>query len=735
MVAWTVTLPSTNELCINWLGLETIVDQARIPYYSLFSGVPTYAVFKTRFQADNPDSSLWNTTISERYTCLLNRWKKFKWNLQAQQYEMIYEGWGPLFFEDAGDWRFSSVPARSVLTPQEAESTLSQSMPWVIVLKKYRIHELYDKIRNEKAAKSRGWNVKNVQQAILRGTKAYGSSGETTWKDRPWEKWQELYRNKELYASFTDCDVVRCAHLFIQEYSSKISHYIFTEGSIPLDVPDNDPKKRGEIGFLFEDRNRYTGYNQCLSIAFQNTGRGTWHSVRGTGLKSYRHEEVRNRLDNKMVNNAILSSCLVLQGKDSKSNQKLQLMVMGSVAQVPPGTEVITHQMAGQIEGAMAVSRYLRNDLSQKIGAFNQRTMTREDGRGEQPTAEAVRQASNKEGSLSAAQIDNYYLELDCLHEETFRRVMSSSDEEAKRFRDECEEDGVPLEALQQMEYVRANRLSGYGSPNMRKMAIQETQTLVPMMNERGRNNWLNEAIATYGGPDKVTAWNPPMDEPDIDEAMAVLENTSLHQGESPLVISGMDHVAHLNIHLQDAEQQLGPLKEAVEGGQQVPPEALQEAYQYVSALGEHCEAHLGRIENDPSRKSQVKLFEGQLNLLTAFHGKLRAAIRKASAEAEQAQREGEQAQALSALDQARLQHEQLNTQIDAQKAQNDIQNKNRKVVANESIKRWQVGQANQRETIKTAETIRLDRIKTGADLLNKHKKSNGNGNGGSKAK
>lgn len=723
------------ECNINWLGLESIVDSSRVPYYALFSGVPTYANFKTAYKQDGPDAELWNKKIAEKFTCLLDRWKKFKWNLQAQQYEMIYEGWGPLVFEDPADWRFNAIPARAVLTPKEAESTLSDALPWVIVLKKYRVHELYDKIRNEKAATDRGWNVENIKQAILRGTKGYGNDQNMSWKDRPWEEWQLMYRNKELYASFTDCDIIRCAHMFLKEYSGKISHYIFNEAQIPEAQIGKVEKDQGEVGFLFEDRSRYDGYNQALNVAFQNTGRGTWHSVRGTGLKGYRHEEIRNRLDNKAVNNAILASCVFLQGSDAKSSQKLQLMIAGSVAQIPAGANAIQHRFAGDIEGTMAVSRYLRNDLSQKIGAFQSRTMAREDGRGEQPTAEQVKQAATKEGSLTTSQIDNYYLELDSLYSEVFRRVMKSSDKEAKKFRDDCVNAGVPMEALNNMEYVRANRLSGYGSPNMRKMAIQESAQLVPMMNERGKNAWLNEAIATYGGPDKVSAWNPPMDEPKMDEKIASMENTSLHEGEVPIIISGEDHVAHLNIHLQDAAERLDPLKEAVEAGETLDPETLQEAYTYVSALGAHCEDHLNRISDDQTRSSQVKLFTGQLKLLTSFHGKLRSAIRAAQAEAAQAQREQQQAQALSALDQAKLMSAQQDMQIKGAKANNDMSIKRQKALSQDSLKRWQVGRNAQLDTVKTAEEVRLTRIKTAAELENQKlkAKSNGKTNGRSK--
>lgn len=715
------------EANLNFMGLEGTVDSARIPYYALFSGVPYYANFKTNHRPEESNAAKWDMKTAELFTDLLNRWKKFKWNMQASQFEMLFEGWGPIVFDDVGDWRFRAIPARHVLVPQESESCLSKDMPWIIIIVPYRVHQLYDFIRNEKGASKKGWNVENVQQAILRGTRGYGGNSSQTWKDQPWEKWQQQFKNKELMASYTDCDIVKCAHVFVKEYSGKISQKIFT-----VDEVYSKDAKNNEIGFLFEDNNRFDEYHQVLNVAFQNTGDGTWHSVRGVGLKSFKHEEVRNRLDCRIINNVFLGSSLVLAQGDAKSNQKLQLMVNGAVTMIPPGTTLQQQRLNGDIEGPLAVSRYLQNQLAQKVGNYQQRSISRDDGRGEMPTKAQVELQAAKESSLTGAQIDNYYLDLDCIYSEVFRRVMKSSDPEAKRFRDECEKAGIPKEALDNMQYVRANRLSGYGSPQMRKMAMQESMPLVPMFNEKGKQAWLNEAIATVGGADKVQSWNPPMEEPDIDEAMAVLENDSLHNGSVPLVISGMDNVAHLFVHLQDAEERLGPLRQAVEEGQEVPPDQLQEAFIYVSALGPHCQDHLSRIENDPSRKDVVQEFEGQLKLLTSFHGKLRSAIRSAAAKAAQEARENQRAQVLSALDEAKLQSAQLDMQLKTAKTQNDIKIKNEKAVNQTNLKRWQAGQQNQLNTAKTVEDIRLGRIKTAADVNQKRlneqasRKSNG---------
>jgi len=710
---------------LNFRGLEGTMDAARIPYYGLFSGVPQYANFKTRFRKRDPESQLWNTTVAENFTCLLNDWDQFKWHIQNSQHEMLFEGWGPLIFPDDSDWRFQSIPARAVMVPQGSPSCLDKRIKYIAVRSPYRVHELDDKIRdNEEGAASRGWNVSAVKNAIKFGTKS--ESGET-WAQQPWEEWQKRYRDKSLISSYTECDVVQCVHLYVMEYTGKVSHFIITENSVPLGDKDQKDEE-----FLFKDPNRYDSYDQALNVAFQNTGTGTWHSVKGIGLKSYGFEETQNRLNCRVVDNAHISSGMVLQAGNATSKQKLQLMVTSAATIIPEGTTFVDHRLGGDIMNVMGVSRMLEAKLANKIGSYSTSSRSREDGRGEKATATEIEYAASKEGSLNSGQIDNYFNDLDRLYREVYRRALTSPDPQAKKFVQDCLDDGVPMEALENMEYVRANRTSGYGSPQMRKMAMQELMQLYPTLNERGKNNALNEMLSGSQGADKVSIFNPPMDTPDIDEAMAVLENNSLHDGEIPLVISGMDNVAHLDVHLQDAEQRLEPMRAAIEEGQEIDPAQLQQAYEYVSALGAHCEDHLSRIEGDPSRQQQVKLFEGKLKLLTSFHGKLRSAIRSAQAEQAQAAKEQQQAQALSALDQKKIESADISNQIKVDKWNTDKKVKIDKATTQNRLKTWQAGQDNTRKTIQVAEDVRLGRIETAADIqqkrMNEKKKNGSNG-------
>lgn len=695
---------------LNWLGMEGRIDGARIPYYALFSGVPTYATFKTYEGRGSPESARWNNSVAEYFTCALKEWgeggKEFNWHMQASQFELLYEGWGTLIREDDTDFKFRAVAARDVLVPQRSPSCLDKRVPYVVVRIAYRISELWDKIRNEKTADDLGWNVEVVKKAIMFGTR--GADGVGASQYNSWEVWQQKFKNREFEMSFTESDFIACAHLFVQEYSGKISHFIVCESLQADDMKD-------ENAFLFKHTNKFDSYSQVLHVGFQNTGRGQWHGVRGMGVKSFKAEETMNRLNCRAVDNAFLESGFTLQPQDNRSQDKLQMMVTHGVNWIPAGVNYIDRNAStGRMEGVLSVSRFLDNQLSQKLGNFQQRSIGRDDGRGEQPTATQVELSAAKETALSNGQIDNYYNFLDEVYTETYRRMLRSSDPIAKRFRERCEAAGVPKEAMDKMEYVRANRLSGYGSPQMRIMQLDASKGIVPMLNEQGKQAWLNEYISATQGPDKVNQWNPPMQEVTQDDAWIEVENGTLTDGIKPRLTSGQNDTNHLEGHLNFADEYLMPLAQAMEQGQN-DPAALQEAYTFVQVLGPHCEEHLARLQSDPFRQDAYKYFREKLRDLGGFNSKIFAAIRQAQRDAQLAQSEQQAAMALGVKDQAELASMQSEQQRKDYATQQDQQRKTNKAVASQSLKTWQVGQQSRLAAIQTAAKIQNERALTAA--------------------
>lgn len=684
---------------LNLMEGDAIMTSSGVPYYSLFNGVEHYAETRTAYQPEHPDHELWHGKIAVRFHNLLKRWTQFDWHMQLASYQMRLHGIGPCFHDRDGDWRFRALSSGQVKVPRKSPSCLDHRIHYFAVIIPYSAVELWERIADEETAAKVGWNVEAVKNALKRAAKGVTEGGR--WETTPWEKYQQAFKNDDLLVSQQSDEIV-CGHLFVQEFAEpgqrcgKISHFIVTETAV---VGENR-KENDDRDFLFKHPNRFDSYEEVMTCFFQNIGDGTWHSVRGIAGKAFKHLEVINRLDCRTIDGAFMKSSLVLQSNGSKSADKMQLVQIGPYTLLPANLELKQLQMSGMTEEAMAVSRLLSNKLASNIGQSGSRSLSREDGRGEMPTATQVNQQVAKESSLDHGQMTQFYLTLDQLYTEIFERAAdpATTDAEAKRFQEECAEDGVPKKALAEMEFVRANRASGYGSPQMRQLTDQQMMPLVPMLPEDGKQNFLEDAVAGIKGADKVRRYVPREHIPSQDESIAALENAMIAGGRAPVLAAGQNDVLHLHSHLEDTANTLEPLHEMMEAGE-LDQAALQQGYQYLQIMGPHVEAHLGRIMGDATRKGAAQMFKQQLANIVAFHGKLRSAIRTAQNEARLAEQQEAQATALGALDEAKVRSVETDMALRAQKTAAGIEDKRVKTAAGIRFK-----------AIQTAETIRQKR-------------------------
>lgn len=696
------------ECNLNFMEGQAIMNRTAVPYYNLFARAYPLVEARTAFMPEHPEHEHWNKRISLRFHNLLKRWREFNWNIQQVSYWMRLHGIG-FAMADSDDWRFRSLETGSILAPRGSPSCLDKRVPYIVIRVPYRIVELWNFIKNESAAEKAGWNVEAVKLAIKYGMKGLVSTSE--WYAQPWEWYERILKNNDLTASFTDGDIVNCALILVEEfarpgqYSGKISKFLFTEfRTVGVDEFKKMPRGGAEQNdFLFCDPNCYDEYCESIIPFFRNTGDGTWHSVRGYAMEAFKHLEVDNRLLCQLVNRAFLDSSVVLQHPSERERKRFELAVWGSIVKLPSGVEIKPTVIQGGTDGVINTHRLLSNHLQSNLGTGAPRSISREDGRGEQPTARHVDYIAANEASISEGEITIFYEQLDSLYWLMFNRVVnySTSDEEAKRFQKECEEDGVPREALEEMEYVRANRQNGYGSPEMGLMKMQQGMNLVPMLPEDGKQNWLEDAVTVVYGPDKTNRYAPKLHIPDDQDWQVSVENMMIAGGKLPVVEGGQDDVIHLSGHFQDAKQTLGPVVQGLQNNGH-DPQPLMQAHQYSQLMGQHAGEHISRLMKDPVRKKEAKLFQDEFQQLGQVDKALGQALKAAMRQAQIAQEQRDQATALSALDQAKVQSVQTQTQLAAAKVQSQMENQRMKTIQQMRLK-----------DLKTGHDIRMDRAKT----------------------
>jgi hypothetical protein len=695
---------------VNFMAAKARLRAAQQPYNALFAGVQTYAICRTAYQPHNPDREKWNDSITCNFHKMIKTWKGFDWHMQHRVKEMLTEGWGPVVFDKDGDWRFRAIRAASVRVAKDSPSTVDERIACILVSVPYRVHELYAKIADEAHAKMLGWNIEATQFAIRNHSRSVGGNN---WATAPWEYWQRKFQHHDLATGEAESDVVYCTHGYVQEFDKKgqkkkISHFIVT------DSDQNAPTDR-ENGFLFRNVRRYESYSQALIVYFLDIGDGDWASVRGLAFDSFKHDVLINRLLCRIADGAFLSSSIVLGAATQKEREKQQLAVIGPVTWLPAGAQIPQQKITGDLNAVIEASRLFTNDQAQHLQNYNAGSVSPEPEQGrERVTAFEVSQRVQKNSTLSGDQITLDCLTSDRLFDEIFRRAAdpSTQDKEATAFQEACFADGVPKEALSNMECVYMNRLSGYGSAQMRAITTQQLMQVAPSLPEEGKDNLLNDYIvATTQNPSLAERYNPPQPKPTPDDALVVLENAAIQAGEIPVIFSGQNHVGHLQGHLADTAQKLGPLQEAMDAGQSDPAE-LEQAYAYLQVMGPHLEAHLQPLEADPMRKQLAKQFRVQLKNIASFHGKLRQEIRKARSEAEQAQMEQQNANALGALTQAKLDASETDQRIKIAKAQNDMNLKRVKTGQSQALKTWQVQQNTRLDAVKTAHELQMQNAK-----------------------
>lgn len=695
---------------VNFMGAKARLRAAMQPYNALFAGVQTYAICRTAHQPKNPDREKWNDSITQHFHKLIKTWKGFDWHMQHRVKEMLTEGWGPVVFDRDGDWRFRAIRAASVRVAKDSPSTVDERIACVLVSVPYRVHELYKYIADEERAKMMGWNIEATKWAIRNHSRSVGGQN---WSSAPWEYWQRKFQHHDLATGEAESDVVYCTHGYVQEFDKegqkkKISHFIITDG-------DQNALTERENGFLFRNVRRYENYSQALIVYFLDIGDGDWASVRGLAFDSFKHDVLMNRMLCRIADGAFLQSSLVLGASTQKEREKQQLTVLGPVTWLPAGAQIPQQKLFGDIQGVIEASRLFSNDQAQNLQNYNTGNVSPEPEAGrERVTAFEVAQRVQKNATLSGDQITLDCLTSDQVFSEVFRRAAdpATQDKEAREFQEACFADGVPKEALANMECVYMNRLSGYGSAQMRAITTQQLMQVAPSLPEEGKDNLLNDYIvATTQNPSLAERYNPPQEKPTPDDALVVLENAAIGVGETPVIFSGQSHVKHLQGHLADAAERLGPIQEAMDAGQSDPSQ-LEAAYGYLQVMGPHLEAHLRPLEADPMRKQLAAQFRVQIKNLTSFHGKLRQEIRRARSEAQQAAMEEQNANALGALTQAKLTAADMDMQIKVQKAQNDMNLKRVKTGQSQALKTWQVQQNTRLEAVKTASDIQLQRAK-----------------------
>jgi hypothetical protein len=673
----------THVVNANFGEANAIMEAALAPYIELQNGVPRIAnVTMDSYGGDsNEDSEI----ISEEFDWMLKEWNDHAYNMQLLSREFVGDGVGVAMWPDERSIFWEPCGLKDFKVARDTKVS-DESIEVAIVQRSMSVSELYNYIRNPKAAKDLGWNLNAVKQAIWKA-----STKRDQWKNYTshWEDFEREIKENDLYAGESAYHRAQLVYGYNKEFDGKFTQLI---GS------------RDSSDFLYERYSRYGDVNQCFVIFTYGVGQGTFHTIRGLKQKIYNQIQISNRVLCQAAQAAITSGLIQLQG-DAEAIQDFQYIEVGPYTFIPSGLTPIQLQPPAVATQGLPVYNLMSQVLQNNTGSYRSRQTTPDS---QARSATEVVQQARQESTLNAAALELFYTPYNKLLTEQYRRAVSpllTANDKGGRlaleFRKRCLRRGVSVERMRQFLKVTAFRAMGDGSPVMTEMASKQLMELYSLMDEKGKENTLRSVIAGISGVgwQKVNLFvSEKGPRRTIDFDIANLENGNLRNGIQQMVHDSQNHAVHIEAHI--------PLMaEVVEAHrqQQMPDE---QAMAILRPAADHTTEHLVLFSTNSFRKQEVNELKRQLQNVTAYVDELeQQVINRAMAEQTKMQE--------AAMQQA-PQGQQINprSEMEMQKAQLKLAEMQEKRMMNQETHQQKM------ETIR--QQMALNDLKTRSSILEK---------------
>jgi hypothetical protein len=342
----------------------------------------------------------------------------------------------------------------------------------------------------------------------------------------------------------------------------------------------------------------------------------------------------------------------------------------------------------------MQTAQFFQGQESDDIGSF----MPSVAGGGRKKGNKEVEMEIGEKSRLTNTRAEIYLQALDVHYREVYRRASNPNliEEdhgglEALKFQKACMERGVPAAAMLDIDSVKATRSIGQGSSAARMQAMELIGQYLPQLPESNRKRVINANIAAIAGQVGVETFGIPEEvkQEGNDLSISSLENNALQGGGQVLIDPDQNHVTHMAVHSQFANQLIKGLQD-----QQIDPIAVNVAMQ---GLMPHMLGHLQFIGEDPTRAEQFDSMSNDLNELM----KIADQISRMAMDMQQKQIEAMQQQQQQQPQDPKMLIAMNKIELDQMKFQNDSQ-----------IKQAKAQHQMQLQDQRTAQRLMIDKLK-----------------------
>lgn len=619
---------------LNFRQGKAIITQFQLPYYDLLTEVPLLYEVETTF-GNSEERSDWSQIISEEFHRMITTWEDWDETMQQVITQMLIHNIGHLYFENSLDWRPQPALMDEILVADQSPCRLSR-LEAVVIRKGYMTTELMDKIEDEGVARKLGWNPPAVKDAVA---SAYtNKSGYPPFNANAYEWYQRKKKNSDIYFGTYECEKVWTSHCAVREFDGFIS-----DNLIRTDRQTGD--------YLYQQDKAFTAIDELICPFFYDLGNGTWHSGRGVGTEIFPYCQIFNNLQCREVDSAMIAASVLVQAKDGNSVRAAQMLTLDNLKIIPEGVNFIDHTIGQNL----AVTGDVRRDMAD--------TMLRNIG-GQMPAAGDNSRKGQKLGMMEMVQaaqigkgkINQFYSYMDRLGRTMFKKASApqritarnGGSRSALEFQSRCVNRGVPIRALQEIDFVKAYRSAGAGSAVNALMSLETLKEIAPSLPELGRMAWMRLYISRLLGTrtaDMLVGEIKTADKRTDEDWKAAMENQELRQGADGQQFFAPDqnHVVHARSHIGDMTAHLQQMEQVAQQ-KELTVADLTPIYTHLEAGGPHAYAHLEMFKDDPMRKGDYKELSTQFAQISRMADQIKHNIEQMQVEeAQQQQNQGPQ--------------------------------------------------------------------------------------------
>lgn len=595
---------------VDWgYGQKAIRDKMK-PYITMLNSLNVFLNIKTKFGTP-VQRTQWERKMSEFHSRVMRSWESFVFRYQ---YAILYQashGVAFGYFDNDTDWRWNVSTLGEMVVPRLAKADSSDFARLSMVKDGYEPAYLWEQIKEAvenkwewtRSESKDGWHVPTVKMAIENATCAdFWGEGDD------FEKNVRNWKNKEtVYAQ--SAKVVPATVMWPKENDGSVTQYIVTKKALEL------PKGQKEEQFMYKRAAHFKSMRQGVVTFMRDIGtNGYLHSVRGTGSDIFSIVQELNKMKCAAYDAMKVELSIPVQASEEAWTSEMGYVQAGPFLIIRDGFKIIDRAPRNFSNSVFPGMQMLENDLASQSG--QSRTP-------DQPGDKAdLQELLSNLSEIDVMESVLFGISWQRLLRESLRRMIAikhadqPGGEDAMEFRRMCEEDGIPVEAIDQIdiEACMAAKAIGNGSPQARAFTMNAMQPLVPFMDEQGRNNWARDSAAslptmTYDMVDRYLPQESDL-RPSEQLRFAMMENMQLKNGADPEsecpVYPNDDHITHLEAHSPAMEQ----IVAAVDSGELT----MEDAVRPLFPLYTHANTHVELCMDNPILNSQVNEFRRSMH-------------------------------------------------------------------------------------------------------------------------